>query len=156
MRRINELEPEFYFDDFGKKSSKFQKYESSFTSNDLSIDFDDDDDKLSNASFSTVDSNTTVRNMSDDSFTKLKSSISMSSADSAIDVTPPSPFDLKKELASLRTRNNGLHEQVKINFLLPKNIIKNGLTRIRAKKPQNFSPLMILYKLHKHATANQF
>jgi len=51
--------------------------------------------------------------MSDDSFTKLKSSISMSSADSAIDVTPPSPFDLKKELATLRTRNNGLHEQVK-------------------------------------------
>ncbi|CBY40064.1 unnamed protein product [Oikopleura dioica] len=112
LRRINDLEPEFYFDDFGKKSSKFQKYDSSFTSNDLSFAFDDDDDNLSNASFSTVDSNATVRNMSDDSFTKLKSSISMSSADSAIDVTPPSPFDLKKELATLRTRNNGLHEQV--------------------------------------------
>ncbi|CBY16129.1 unnamed protein product, partial [Oikopleura dioica] len=89
LRRINDLEPEFYFDDFGKKSSKFQKYDSSFTSNDLSFAFDDDDDNLSNASFSTVDSNATVRNMSDDSFTKLKSSISMSSADSAIDVTPP-------------------------------------------------------------------
>ena len=124
MRRINELEPEFYFDDFGKKSSKFQKYESSFNSNDLSIDFDDDDDKLSNASFSTVDSNATVRNMSDDSFSKLKSSTSMSSADSAIDVTPPSPFDLKKELATLRTRNSGLHEQVKINFQFPEIIIK--------------------------------
>jgi hypothetical protein len=110
---------------------------------------------LSNASFSTVDSNTTVRNMSDDSFTKLKSSISMSSADSAIDVTPPSPFDLKKELASLRTRNNGLHEQVKNNFLLPKNIIKKDLTRIRAKKPQNFSPFMVLYKLHNLNTLRQ-
>ena len=124
MRRINELEPEFYFDDFGKKSSKFQKYESSFNSNDLSIDFDDDDDKLSNASFSTVDSNATVRNMSDDSFSKLKSSTSMSSADSAIDVTPPSPFDLKKELATLRTRNSGLHEQVKIDLKLPEIILK--------------------------------
>jgi hypothetical protein len=110
---------------------------------------------LSNASFSTVDSNTTVRNMSDDSFTKLKSSISMSSADSAIDVTPPSPFDLKKELASLRTRNNGLHEQVKTNFLLPKNIIKKDLKRIRAKKPQNFSPFLVLYKLHNLNTLRQ-